>query len=88
MRKIEQQMIAAVKAKKNWESGNTRVEKVDEFMDVYLHGNHIACVGWQAVPNPTTFKRWPTRTTVSRLRALGINASIRQFAPCINGEPI
>lgn len=88
MRKIEEQMVAAVQAKKNWESGNTRVEKAGAFMDVYLHGNHIARVGWQAVPNLHAFRRLPTRTTVSRLRALGINASIHQGRAFVDGQII
>jgi hypothetical protein len=88
MRKIEDQMVAAVQARKNWESGNTRVEKAGAFMDVYLHGNHIARVGWQAVPNLHTFREWQTRTTASRLCALGIKASIRQGRAFIDGQMI
>jgi len=35
-----------------------------------------------------TFRRWPTTTTRSRLRALGINASIKQGQACIDGVPV
>ena len=91
MRKIEQQMLAAIKAGRNWESGNTRVEKDGPFMLVYLHGNLIA----KHETNdqftyfcPQAFIDRPTRTTVSRLRALGIGASIHKGAPCVNGNPI
>ena len=64
---------------------------------VYLHGNHIATVYHDAVlarryphgvPNYATLCNWPTATTASRLRALGINASIRDGVPCIDGVPV
>ena len=44
MRKIEQQMCAAIKADKNWSSGNTQVVTNDGVSTVYLHGNKIAMV--------------------------------------------
>ena len=81
MRKIETQMIAAVKNNSNWKSGNTRVEFVTETGEskVYLHNNLIAIVddtsmqifdgGWQSV------------TTKSRLNAL-----CTEF--CIAGEGV
>ena len=69
MRKIEQQMIDAINANKNWCSGNTMVKTDDANISrVFLHGNHIATItdddmmimdgGWQSV------------TTKSRLNAL------------------
>ena len=78
MRKIEQQMIDAINANKNWCSGNTMVKTDDANISrVFLHGNHIATIdddsmmimdgGWQSV------------TTKSRLNAL-CNAF------CITGE--
>lgn len=54
---------------------------------VYLHGHHIATVYHDAdlagrypvgVANHETFRRWPTALSASRLRALGITASIKQ----------
>ena len=60
MRKIEQQMIQAIKDNKDWKLDNTRVEYYPESSSscVYLHGNHIATVtdtdvtiydgGWQS----------------------------------------
>ncbi len=69
MRKIERQMNAAIRNKRNWTSGNTSVQ-IQEDGDalVFLHGNFIARVsdrfvdlhdgGWQSV------------TTKSRLNAI------------------
>ena len=70
LRKIESQMIAAIKANKCWKSGNTQViERCGcECSFVFLHGNKIAEVG-------DDFLRifdggWQTNTTKSRLNAL------------------
>ena len=32
--------------------------------------------------------RWPTTTTISRLRALGADVYRRDFTPCLDGQPI
>jgi len=81
MRKIEQQMCAAVQNNINWKSGNTSVHFSEEYgtSAVYLHNNLIAIVsdndmeifdgGWQSV------------TTKSRLNAL-----CQEF--CIAGEGV
>lgn len=98
MRKIEKQMIDAIKQRKNWQGSNTTVthhakDSGISFCQVMLHGNHIADI-WDAglngemFPILDTFRNWPTRTTVSRLRALGINANIRKGQPCIDGVPV
>ena len=69
MRKIETQMNSAIRSRRNWQSGNTRVEiTADNRALVYLHSNLFANVdnndiqifdgGWQSV------------TTKSRLNAL------------------
>ena len=42
MRKIESQMIAAVKGNINWSKDNTSVVFEDDISKVYLHGNLIA----------------------------------------------
>jgi hypothetical protein len=88
MRKIEQDMVKAIKARKNWQSGNTRVQKSGSFIDVYLHNNHIARVAGKARPNARTFRNWPTVTTASRLRALGIHATIKNGMAHIDGQPV
>lgn len=46
---------------------------------VYLHGNLIAVViDGLVVANLDVFNAWPTVTTASRLRALGLDAYIRK----------
>jgi hypothetical protein len=96
MRKIEKQMIEAIRSGDNWKSGNTEVvHHIDNgifYADIYLHGNHIAVATpkhWDFYPvakaNRDTFSRWPTATTRSRLRALGVNASIREGHAYIDG---
>lgn len=107
MRKIEKSMVAAIKAKRGWSSGNTRVVYEPaitlphhvraENSRVFLYGNHIATIFHDkelserypnGVVNQLTFKRWPSRTTCSRLRALGIGAHLVNGAPCIDGVPV
>ena len=74
MRKIEQQMIDAIKSETDWKSGNTKV--VNFFNDgdkcvvtsVFLHDNLIAEV---TDTDMTIFDGgWQTVTTKSRLNAL------------------
>ena len=69
MRKIEQQMIAAIKGNKNWSSGNTEVvSQQDGVSLVYLHGNKIAEIDDTSM---TIFDGgWQSNTTKSRLNAL------------------
>lgn len=84
MRKIEIQMNAAISNRESWTSGNTAVVyecALDEPMRarieqarVFLHGNHIGTYIYKIGRfdlNPRTLALWPTRTTKSRLRALG-----------------
>jgi hypothetical protein len=102
MRKIEEQMIEAVKTNKNWRGGNTEVHVMWDSpcktrTNIYLHGNHIAVIHqdtshgsepWEAIPIRPTFRNWPTVTTRSRLRALGVNASIKNGDAHIDGEEL
>ena len=68
MRKIESQMIAAVKGNINWSKDNTSVIFEDDISKVYLHGNLIAEV------DDVSIKLYDgghqTQTTKSRLNAL------------------
>ena len=74
MRKIETQMIEAIKSETDWKSGNTKV--VNFFNDgdkcvvssVFLHGNKIA----EVTDNDMTIfdGGWQSNTTKSRLNAL------------------
>lgn len=95
-RKIEQQMLAAIREGRSWQSGNTSVtfhasEHNAGLCSVFLHGNRIAiwdrCYGTATAVNDT-FRRWPTSTTRSRLRALGIDASIKRGVAMIGGKPV
>lgn len=99
MRQIEKAMVEAIrKGHGSWSSNNTRVDFWNDGdrtvthtrAMVYLHSNHIANV-WlssgQVDVNRETFRAWPTRTTVSRLRALGVPASIRKGVAMIGDQP-
>ena len=92
MRKIEIEMLAAARAPANWSSGNTAVVAYHapdgaSVARVYLHGNHIADVpvGGPVKVNVEALRRWPTRTTVSRLRTLGADAQVKGGLPYLNG---
>tara|TARA_Y100000004_G_scaffold28532_1_gene29297 strand:+ start:404 stop:751 length:348 start_codon:yes stop_codon:yes gene_type:complete len=81
MRKIEQQMNAAIQRNINWQSGNTAVTFDEEsgISTVYLHGNKIAEV---SDTDMTIFDGgWQSVTTKSRLNAL-----CSEF--CIAGEGV
>jgi hypothetical protein len=69
MRKIETQMIAAIKDNKDWKSANTEVvSQQDGVSIVYLHGNKIAEIGDDYL---TLFDGgWQSNTTKSRLNAI------------------
>ena len=70
MRKIEEQMCAAVQSNKDWQSANTSVHFDPEtgVSVVRLHGNKIAEVDDTSM---TIFDGgWQTTTTKSRLNAL------------------
>ena len=97
MRKIEQQMNEAIRAFQNvktwdslsWSSGNTSVTRQpDGFIDVYLHGNHIAQIGDRLLVSLPTLRRWPSMTTRSRLRALGADLVSIKGVLHLNGKSI
>lgn len=98
MRLIETEMLEAIKHGRDWSKDNTRVE-VDAsyrtyFADVYLHGNLIAVVWCRmgcddvVTVSKETLRNWPTRTTMSRLRALGVDVCTRRGEVMLNGEAI
>ena len=81
MRKIEQQMCAAVQSNKDWQSANTSVHFDPEtgISIVRLHGNKIAEVSDNDM---TIFDGgWQSNTTKSRLNAL-----CTEF--CVDGEGV
>lgn len=101
MRKIEKEMLNAIHDKRFWEMDNTRVDywqEIDtteraciEHAKIYLHGNHIAtwCYGLKRMDyNPVTLKTWPTRTTFSRLNALGIKSGMRKGIVYVNEKAL
>lgn len=73
MRQIEKQMLLAVANKKNFCLGNTEVYNKKNGTFVFLHGNLI----FARIDNKDYFSNsgWNTRTTASRLRALGASYS-------------
>ena len=89
MRKIEEQMNAAIAALDDWNVGNTSVRPIDEVnCAVFLHGNHIADVNSRTgfvMVNRRTLALWPTATTKSRLRALGANVYTKRGCVYLDG---
>ena len=92
MRLIEQQMSNAVYNKANWSKDDTAVyfNEHNDTSLIRLHGNLIATYKhdglYKVIPSYSMFSSWPTRTTASRLRALGIKASIKGGEAAIDGE--
>ena len=75
MRKIEMEMNAAIRYRRNFSKANTSVRcfktnGVTTDVDVFLHGNHIASL--DTASNQLTIKDggWQSVTTKSRLNAL------------------
>ena len=92
MRQIEKQMIAAINRNENWALANTMVTylREDDTSRVYLHGHLIATVDDFGIARPCigTLLAWPTRTTMSRLRALDIDVCTRKGDIYLNGEKL
>lgn len=98
MRKIEQQMLNAIESKRNWSLDNTLVHIENGGgnpfglrAEIYLHGNHIADYWYddkQLDVNTRTLIDWNTRTTKSRLRALGAKVATRKGVIYLNNVAI
>lgn len=90
MRKIEQQMILAAKSHRDWRLSNTETRRCIGCTRVYLHGNEIAKVldNGSVVPNIVTLRQYPTNTTKSRLRALGVDVYQKDYAVYVDGRAI
>ena len=104
MRKIETKMLKAIANLHDMYQDNTYVKhgstEGDDFMDafdyadVYLHGNLIATVyhpstsGQYVSVDLKTLRAYPTRTTMSRLRALGIDVCTRKGEAYLHGYPL
>lgn len=90
MRTIESKMLAAIENGKAWSLDNTTVYPVVGGMEVSLHGNRIATVDeyGSVKVGVNTLNRWPTNTTKSRLRALGVNLTQKKGILYIDGKAI
>jgi hypothetical protein len=92
MRKIEKQMNEAIYTQKRWSLQNTIVSPIDDTnVAVYLHGHEIAIVNTYngfTMTNIDTLRRYPTNTTKSRLRALGVNVATRKGVTYLDGKVI
>ena len=95
MRKIEQEMIQAVRDGENWTKGNTEVYNESYGICVFLENNLIGYIPategrkiGKFAADTETFRRFPTRTTASRLRALGVDARIVGGRATIDGKYI
>ena len=100
MRKIEQQMIAAVHTKQNFIKDNTAVfflsaqetgNPYGSRSAIYLHNNLIAEY-WHDTKQlhviERTLREYPTNTTKSRLRALGANVYTKNKITYLDDKPI
>lgn len=89
MRVIERSMLDAINLGRNWSNGNTSVRHTSNGCDVFLHHNRIATVvGEEVTVDIQTLKNWPTSTTKSRLRALGVNVSTAKGVTMLDGVDI
>ena len=91
MRTIESKMLAAIQnSKADWKLDNTRVMSIVGGFEVQLYGNRIATVDeyGDVRVDVKTLKNWPSNTTKSRLRALGVNLSTKAGVIMIDGKSI
>lgn len=97
MLKIEREMLQAIQDKTFWGKSNTCVAyedcntKYGARSQVYLFGNHIGDYWHQTGEfdvNIRTLLDWPSVTTISRLRALGINITQKKWKLYIDGKYI
>ena len=94
MRLIESQMNNAIINKTHyWSKDNTVVmyhPQTDESF-IYLHSHNIATYSHfhpKVIPNLGTLAKWPTRTTKSRLRALGVDVYTRKGITFVNDKEV
>ena len=92
MRKIEQLMNDAIHNHVRWSLDNTIVSPLDEnTVAVYLHGHEIALINRRTgfvMTNVDTLRRYPTNTTKSRLRALGVSVTTKNYVTYLDGKAI
>ena len=94
MKQVEKRMVEAVNLGIPFNGSNTTVRIDGNTAHVFLHGNHIASItNGEVMVNIDTLMKYPTATTKSRLRALGvkiITASEKNvaFITYLNGEEV
>jgi hypothetical protein len=93
MRLIEKKMLNAIEQGRNFSLDNTHVKIDANVAHVFLHGNHIASVmcdkdSRHTVVNKITLRQYPTPTTKSRLRALGVDVYTKKGITYLYGEAI
>ena len=90
MRQVEKRMIEAVNFGIPFHGSNTTVTIDFNTAHVFLHGNHIASVvqNGKVMVNLDTLRAYPTSTTKSRLRALGVNVFTKKGVTYLNGEEV
>lgn len=92
MRKIEKLMLNACNNNKAFSLDNTKVSPIDDVnCAVFLHGHNIADYNSKTgfvMVNMNTLKNYPTNTTKSRLRALGVNVYTKKGETFIDGKSI
>ena len=97
MNQLEKEMNAAISKGIHWSKDNTKVIRdpaCRDYADVYLNDNRIATVltgNWLTTSvrvNVDMLRRYPTRTRISRLRALGVDVCIHKGEVLLDGEPI
>lgn len=83
MRKIEIEMNAAIRARKDWKKDNTEVQVWNHGnyneIRVYLHGNNICKINLNTGKRKYKTCGYDTMTTRSRLNALGANVRIKDY---------
>lgn len=89
MRKIEKDMIRAIRERKDMRNGNTTVTVYKNTALVRLHGNLIAVYSYKSNRYLYSSAGWQTATTKSRLNALGANIRQKDFSwfDATTGEP-
>ena len=91
MRVIEKKMLAAIMNMNYFSNSNTMVKTYNGYSDIYLHGHHIAEYDNstnKVKVNINTLRNWPTNTTKSRLRALGVNVTTKKGITYLDNQPI
>ena len=90
MRVIEKKMVEAIQQGRNFTLDNTHVKIDANTAHVFLHDNHIASVvnGGTPIVNLDTLRAYPTVTTKSRLRALGVDVYTKKGITYLYGEEV